>query len=301
MARMPGFDLNLLRAFVAIFETRSVTQAAQRLDVTQPSISHALAKLRGAYADRLFDRGPSGLVPTGTAEQLFERFSHALAAVDDTLAQRQAFDPRSSTRRFRLAMSDIGVLFFAPPLLRRFQEEAPKIATDITEVSDSVREDLQVGKLDLAIGNLPALTTNTRSATLFREHYVCLMSAAHPTIGSRMDLNAFASARHIMVTSKASGHHLMDQVLAQRSVTRNIVARVPQFTVLPQLLEQSDLIVMLPSRVADLYVAQGGLKSLELPVAIPEFDVRAHWHVRQESSAAHRWLVEEVVNTLSRL
>lgn len=298
---MSHLDLNLVRVFVAIHETRSVTQAAERLDVTQPTISYGLAKLRKVYADRLFTRGSDGLVPTTLADQLFQRYREALTTVEGTLELHTAFDPQRSTRRFRLAMSDIGVLYFVPPLLRKFQESAPRIEIDIVQMSDALGEDLSAGRLDMAIGNIPALASHMRSALLFREHYVCLMSASHPTIGQRMSLEEFSSARHVMVSSPRSGHFLIEEALAERGINRNIVARVPQFTVLPQLLSQSDLLVLLPSRVADLYVGQGGLKALALPVPLPDFQVQAHWHARHEYSAAHRWLVEEIVQTLGKL
>lgn len=298
---MSQLDLNLVRVFVAIYETRSVTQAAERLDLTQPTISYGLAKLRKVYADRLFSRSSNGLVPTSLAEQLFQRYRDALTSVESTLEQNTAFDPLRSTRRFRLAMSDIGVLYFVPPLLRKFQESAPHIEIDIVQIPDAPSEDLSVGRLDMAIGNIPALASPVHSVLLFREHYVCLMSANHPTIGERMSLEEFSSARHVMVSSPRSGHFLIEEALAERGIHRNIVARVPQFTVLPQLLSQSDLLVLLPSRVANLYVLQGGLKALPLPVPLPDFQVQAHWHARHEYSAAHRWLVDEIVQTLSKL
>lgn len=298
---MPRFDLNLMTAFVAIYEARSVTRAAERLALTQPTLSHALSRLRDTYSDHLFLRSRDGLIPTTLAEQLFERFSEALAGIDSTFEHGRRFDPAQSSRRFRLAMSDIGVLYFAPPLLRRFQETAPGIEIEILQTSDKVVEDLALGRLDVAVGNLPALATTTHSALLFRERYVCLMSADHPTIGNVMSLDEFVSGRHIMVSSPFSGHQLIDDALAERNVSRRIAARVPHFTVLPQLLAESDLLVILPSRVAGLYVRQGGLKALELPVAIPEFKVRVHWHLRHESSTAHRWLIDEIVATLGKL
>lgn len=298
---MSHLDLNLVRVFVAIYETHSVTQAAERLDVTQPTISYGLAKLRKVYADRLFMRSSDGLMPTSLAEQLFVRYREALTTVESTLEQNTAFDPLHSTRRFRLAMSDIGVLYFVPPLLRRFQESAPHIEIDIVQIPDALGEDLSVGRLDMAIGNIPALASPMHSVLLFREHYVCLMSANHPIIGERMSLEEFSSARHVMVASPRSGHFLIEEALAERGISRNIVARVPQFTVLPQLLSQSDLLVLLPSRVASLYVLQGGLKALPLPVPLPDFQVQAHWHARHEYSAAHRWLVDEIVRTLGKL
>lgn len=298
---MTRLDLNLVRVLVAIYESRSVTLAAERLDLTQPTVSHSLARLRDVYSDRLFERGASGLQPTALCEQLYGRMSESLAAIESTLDQAQPFDPARSSRRFRLAMSDIGALFFAPPLLRRFQRVGPCLQIDIIQVSDTAGEDLAAGKLDLAIGNLPALGATTRSQALFREHYVCLMSAEHPSIGQSMTLPEFTGARHIMVTSPWSGHALLDGILAQQGVARNVVARVPQFTVLPQLLMQSDLLVVLPSRVARLYAAQGGLKELPLPVESPSFEVRVHWHPRQEGVTSHRWIREEVVQTLSEL
>ena len=241
---MSHLDLNLVRVFVAIYETRSVTHAAERLDVTQSTVSYALAKLRKVYLDRLFSRGSDGLVPTGMAEQLFQRFREALTMVEGTLEQNASFDPLRSTRRFRLAMSDIGVLYFVPPLLRRFQEVAPRIEIEIAQISDTLGEELSTGRLDMAVGNIPSLGSPMHGALLFREHYVCLMSASHPSIGERMSLAAFSAARHVMVSSPRSGHFLIEDMLAERGINRNIVARVPQFTVLPQLLSQSDLLVL---------------------------------------------------------
>lgn len=295
-------DLNLVRVFVAIYETRSVTLAADRLDLTQPTVSHSLARLREAYGDRLFIRSGQGLVPTGRSEQLFEQLRESLSIIDASLDEQQAFDPALSSRRFRLAMSDIGALYFAPPLLRRFQLVAPRLQLEVVQHSETVLEDLARGRLDVAIGNLPGLAANSRSELLFRERYACLLSADHPTIiAAGMTLSEFAAARHIMVASPSSGHGLVDGILAQQGISRNVVARVPQFTVLPQLLAQSDLVVVLPSRVANLYAAQGGLRALPLPVAIPDFEVRMHWHPRQEGTPSSRWLRAELITTLSAL
>lgn len=292
-------DLNLVRAFVAIYETRSVTLAADRLELTQPTVSHALARLRQAYGDRLFVRSGQGLVATGRCDLLFEQLRESLAIIDASLHEQRAFDPAMATGRFRVMMSDIGALYFAPPLLRRFQQVAPRLQIEVVQPSDSVLEELAAGRLDAAVGNLPGLTSNTRSELLFRESYACLLSSDHPVIRTHeMTLSEFAAARHIMVTSPSSGHGLVDSTLAQQGIFRNVVARVPQFTVLPQLLAQSDLVVVLPSRVAALYAAQGGLKALPLPVAIPEFDVRMHWHARQDGVSSNRWLRDEVVATV---
>jgi DNA-binding transcriptional LysR family regulator len=294
-------DLNLVRVFVAIFETRSVTLAADRLGLTQPSVSHALAKLRLAYGDRLFTRGPSGLMTTPLCDQLARPLRDALSAVEATFDEARTFDPRQSTRRFRIAMSDIGALYFAPPLFRRFQECAQGVKVDIQQPSASLLDDLASGALDLAVGNLPELVASTRTVTLFQERYVCLLAEDHPWMGDAISIEDFARARHLLVTSPSSGHALVDGILASQGIVRNVVARVPQFSVLPYLVAHTDWLVVLPSRVARLFVRQGGLKSLDVPVPIPTFEVRAHWHARQQDSPAHRWLREELVDTLRGL
>ena len=295
------FDLNLVRAFIAIFETRSVTQAAERLGLTQPTVSHALSRLRELYDDRLFARGAQGLTPSALAERLHEQLSVALSTIEGTLEAQQDFDPGTSARRFRFATSDIGALFFIPPLLRRLQTVAPRLQAEFMQLSETVMNDLATGSLDFALGNLPHLHEHTREALLFTERYVCLLSSDYPLPNGGLRLEDFIQARHVMVTSPVSGHALIESALSQRGVRRNVVALVPQFSVLPTLVEGSDLFVALPERVAKLFAKERKLQVAEIPVELPGFEVRLHWHVRSEGSAAHRWLREEMIQTLSKL
>lgn len=295
------FDLNLVRAFVAIYETRSVTLAAERLGLTQPTVSHALARLRELYGDRLFARRAQGLVPSAIAERLFEQVNVALSTIEGTVEAQEQFEPASTTRRFRIAASDIGALFFVPPLLRRFQSVAPRLQAEFVELSETVMDGLATGALDLALGNLPDLHEHTREALLFQERYVCLLSEDHPVGPEGFTLPEFLQARHVMVTTPVSGHAHIDEALAQKGVRRNVVALVPQFSVLPSVVEGSDLVVILPERVARLFASQRQLKVAEIPVPLPGFEVRVHWHARAENSAPHQWLREEVIQTLRRL
>jgi len=295
-------DLNLVRVFVAIFETRSVTAAASRLSVAQPSVSYALARLRDAFADRLFARGPAGVLPTALAEQIYARFSQALTSIDSTLEDPQRFDPATSTRRFKVAMSDIGALFFLPLLLPALRAAAPGAELEVIQVDvDQVVGDLSSGKLDAAIGNLPGIRDATHSSKLFVEHYVCLLSQSHPKIGTRLSLDQFLQARHVLVSSPSSGHRLVEDALAERGVTRNVAVRIPHFTVLPQLLAGTDLLVTLPSRIAGVFCAHEALRVIKLPVQIPSFEVRVHWHPRYERLPAHRWFIERITGALQGL
>lgn len=293
-------DLNLVRVFVAIYETGSASLAAHRLELTQPSISHALSRLRDHYNDHLFARHSSGLSPTKLSDQLFPRLREALTAIESTINESQVFDPQTTERQVRIAMSDIGALYFVPPLLHRLRKLAPKLQVEITQPSSEIAEQLSSGTMDLAVGNLPELLTKTRAETLFSERYVCMLAKEHPVISNTLSVSEFSAARHILVTSPWSGHALVDRILASQGIVRKIVARVPHFTSLPQIVASSDLLAVLPSRVAKIFAAQGGVNIFEIPVAIPHFEVRVHWHTRQQSSPINLWLREQIA-TLAEL
>lgn len=299
---MNRLDLNLMRVLIAVHETRSVTAAAQRLALSQPAVSYGLAKLRRTYGDRLFNRSSSGLAATPLAERIYRRYREAMAAVDQTLDGVDRFDPLLATRGFRVAMSDIGALYFLPPLHARLQAVAPRTELEVVQVSTDVAvEDLAAGRLDAAVGNLPSIRAQTQSELLFVERYVCLMRRDHPDVGDVLTLDAFLRARHVMVSSPFSGHRLVDDALAERGVARDIAIRIPHFTMMPQLLSQSDLMVILPSRVAALFASQSPTRYLDLPVPVPQFEVRVHWHWHYARQASTQWLVGLLRDTLRPL
>ncbi|MCS5968756.1 LysR family transcriptional regulator [Klebsiella variicola subsp. variicola] len=124
---MAGFDLNLITTFVKLYETQSVTVAAERLCVTQPSVSYALAKLREQFDDALFVRNQQGMQPTRLATQLYEGFKEASRSINDAVSEARKFSPSTSKRRFRLALSDLGEIALLPRVLERLNQMAPSI------------------------------------------------------------------------------------------------------------------------------------------------------------------------------
>ncbi|BAL24201.1 LysR family transcriptional regulator [Azoarcus sp. KH32C] len=292
---MTHFDLNLARVFVAIYETGSATAAAERLDITQPSVSYSLAKLREALADPLFVRFQRSLKPTPRADTLYPRFRDVLASVDEAIDDTHRFDPALASRIFNLAMSDIGGMYFLPRLERELCTEAPRITLDVRQVPISeLADQLASLKIDVALGNLESLRRQTRSLTLFREHYVCLLSKQHAERIGMMTLDAFRRSRHVAVSSPSSGHRLAEDALADMGISRQIVIRTPYFTALPQLMAQSDLIVLLPSRAARIFVTQGDMVVQPAPMELPEFEVKMYWHQRHETNPSVAWLLERL-------
>lgn len=290
-----GLDLNLLRVFDAVLRDRSVTSAAKHLGLTQPAVSNALARLRARFEDALFVRTPTGMDATPFARELAEPVRQALALLDSALAHGPGFDPATSTRAFRFYMSDLGQIEFLPPLVERARRVAPgvrleAVALEVEDIGDA----LASGTLDLAVGFLPGLGPPVRRQPLFRDAYVCLMRADNPAIGKKLTRKKFLAASHALVSYRG-GHRVIEEALERAGLARRIALRVPHFTVVPMVLERTDLILILPARVARVYERRGRFKSLPPPVPIPPADVAAHWHERFERDPGNRWLRELIL------
>lgn len=289
-------DLNLLRAFDAILRDRSVTAAAGRVGLTQPAMSNALARLRAVFGDPLFVRSPRGMNPTPFAQSIAEPVRRALGLIEATLTQAGEFIPRRADRAFRVHMSDIGEMVFLPPLLERLQRDAPGVKLETRAVPESeLPEALATGEIDLAIGFLPALRLPVRNEYVFTDPYVCLMRADHPAAGARLTRKQFLEASHALVSSAGSGHRVIEEAMVAAGMHRKIALRVPHFTVVPMILERTDLVVTIPRRVARIFEAAGRLRSLPAPVAIPRAAVKVHWHDRYSGDPGNRWLRELMV------
>jgi DNA-binding transcriptional LysR family regulator len=289
-------DLNLLRAFDAVLQERSVTAAAARLRLTQPAVSNALARLRALFGDALFVRTPNGMDATPFARELGEPVRQALALLESALAHGPGFDAATSARAFRFYMSDLGQIEFLPPLIERLQGVAPgvrleAVALDVEDIAGA----LAAGALDLAIGFLPGLGPPVRRRALFRDPYLCMMRADHPTIKKTLSRKQFLEASHALVSYRG-GHRVIEEALDRAGLSRRIALRVPHFTVVPMVLERTDLILILPQRVARVYERQGKFKSLPPPVAIPPADVGVHWHERFDADPGNRWLREQLLD-----
>jgi DNA-binding transcriptional LysR family regulator len=287
-------DLNLLRVFDAVLQSRSVTGAAGRLGLTQPAVSNALGRLRQAFGDALFLRTPQGMEPTPYARELAEPVRRALTLLESALAHAPGFDPATSARSFRFYMSDLGQIEFLPPLLERVRRVAPGVRLEVPVLEpEHVADALASGSLDLAVGFLPALGPPLRRQALFRDPYLCLMRADHSI--SLLTRKRFVEASHVLVTYRG-GHRVVEEALERAGAAQRIVLRVPHFTVVPMVLERTDLILTLPARVARVFEQRGRLKAMPPPVPVPPAEVAVHWHERFDADAGNRWLREQLAS-----
>jgi DNA-binding transcriptional LysR family regulator len=288
---MMDLDLNLLRVFDAIATEGSVTRAGERIGLSQPAMSNALSRLRQLFDDPLFVRTPRGMRSTPFAQQLAQPVREALRLVQTALQQHAGFDPGSSGNTFRFYMSDIGEMVFLPGLLERIKCDAPGVKIEVVRIPiRDIHAALEAGELDLAIGFLPGLTTGMRQQALFREHYVCMLRGDHPGIGAKISAKQFRAASHVLVSYAGTGHQVIEETFVAQGLSARIAARVPHFLVVPMILARTDLIVTVPSRVAAVFAQLGNFKVLRLPLYMPNFDVRLHWHQRFHQDPANRWL-----------
>lgn len=290
-------DLNLIRVFVLLYETASVTTTAERLNVTQPSISYALARLRQQFDDRLFLRARHGMTPTMTARQLYPPLREALGQLEATLENMQAFDPASCSQRFRLALTDLGEMALLPAIHQHLQKQAPCAELEVMPLEiDRVEEWLLSNKVNAVICSRPITAENLEQRVILRDRYVCLGRA--DLLGPEpILLEDFLAIRHALVAS-ASGHSLAEDVMRRNGYARKVSLEVPHFSVLPRLLLASDLLAIVPMQIAKEFIHDSDLDYHELPFPVPAFNVTLYWHAGYGRSPAQRWFCDTIVDAI---
>jgi DNA-binding transcriptional LysR family regulator len=284
-------DLNLLRTFEAIYATGSVSRAAQRLGLSQPTVSHALRRLRMLHRDPLFVRTRHGVAPTVRADRLAAAVARALHILDGALRDGERYEPATSTRTFRLHMSDIGETVFLPRLMSALAREAPGVTLEVHQVDPpDIGAALEDGRLDLALGSLPDLAGGERTF-LLHERYVVAMRERHPLASLRFGRSALARLDYVLVRS----HPATAEALRQRGLASRIRLSIPHFLVLPRILAETDLAVVMPSRLYDAFAQMGAYAVWRPRAGLPAFDVSVHWNWRFTGDPGNRWLRERIV------
>lgn len=284
-------DLNLLVTFNQLLIERRVSKVADNLGVSQPAVSNSLAKLRRLFGDDLFLRTPKGMEPTPYAEQLAESVGYALAMIHSGINQRSSFDPANAQRAFTIGMTDIGEIYFLPALVERLKREAPRVTVStVRNTAVNLRDDLESGKVDLAMGLLPQLKAGFFQRRLFSQSYVCLMRRGHRLDRKRISLADYAAAEHLVVVSAGTGHGKVDELLQRSGVERNVRLTVPHYVSVGHILQGSDLVATVPERLADRLLEPFGLVKVAHPAKLPDVAINVFWHAKYHRSPANRWL-----------
>ena len=295
-------DLNLLIVFDAVARERSATRAAGRLNMTQPAISHALARLRGALHDELFVRSPDGMEPTPYAERLAGPVRTALEGLRTALDGAAEFDPATAERGFAVAVNNRAALVLSAPLAAAVAAEAPGVSLDLRPSGTlDLIERLDRGELDLALGGLAAPGERFADLRLFDDEFAALARRGHPAaVDGMLDLAALGAYPHLALSSTGEATDFVDTELARHGLARRIALRAPLLAAAAAL-AQSDMVAVLGTRTAQAFARVAPLEVLRLPFASPHVPTAMLWHRRLDDVPAHRWLrgvVRRIARTL---
>jgi DNA-binding transcriptional LysR family regulator len=295
---LQDLDLNLLVLFNQLLVERRVSKVAENLGLSQPAVSNSLARLRKLLGDELFLRTPGGMEPTPYAEQLAESVTYALGMIHSALNERSSFDPLSSARAFTVGMTDIGEIYFLPTLLKLLREKAPGVSfSTVRNTTANLKDELEAGKVDLAIGLLPQLKGGFFQRKLFRQRYVCLFREGHRLDKKRISLEEFVAAEHLVVISAGTGHGKVDELLKRSGIERDVRLTVPHFVSVGHILQATDLVATVPERLAQQLVEPFGLTFVAHPAKLPEVAINVFWHAKFHKAPANQWLRSLVFDT----
>ncbi|MGI5503918.1 LysR family transcriptional regulator [Lentzea sp. CA-135723] len=279
-------DLNLLRVFDALLQDGSVTAAAERLHLSVPATSRALARLRRAMGDPVLVRAGRGLVPTPFALRIAPRVRTLLDEASALIHAREP-DLAELRRTFTIRVAD-GVL---APLVNAVAAQAPGVVLRFVPEGDDSAEALRNGSVDLDIGAGDDTETDMRSVVLFTEQMVGIVRTGHP-LGTRPTLRQLCRHPHVSVSRRGRTRGPLDTALQAKGLQRHVTAVVPFFSAAAQLVASSDHVGLVPRRLAAQY--PGGLRWFPVDVGLPGVEVRMSWHARLDADPAQRWLRETV-------
>jgi len=284
-------DLNLLSVFQEVYRERQISSAAKRLGLSQSAVSNALARLRRAFGDELFVRTASGMQPTPLATQMAEPIGVAMAQVALALNQRSRFDPATSQRRFTLAMTDVGEIYFMPALIERCRVLAPLVEiSSVRAGSLNVKEEMEGGRVDLAVGPFEDISEALYQRQLFRQPYVTMFRKAHPLGRGKVDLARFVASEHMLVDAHESPYDRINGILVRAGIGPNVRFRVPHFTAVPYMVATSDLVVTVPQKLAERAALPFGLAWIAPPLDLPALQTNVFWHRRYNQDPGNQWL-----------
>lgn len=288
MTDIRKLDLNLLKAFVILLDECNVSRAAQRLSITQPAMSGILNRLRDSFHDPLFVRVQHGMQPTDRALQLGQIARQVLQDITSML-QLPVLEPENLAMTLRIGATDYVQKIVALPLILRLRRLAPDVQIALLPVQgQNIKTLFEQNKIDLALVSHFHVTPDMHQQKLYDEHYVCAMSREHPLANAPLTAERFSQLPFAMFSyngGEFSG--ATDLALQALGLNRKVMVSLNNIVLLPELLQGSDLVAVLPAHFAQT------LPNVHLqapPIDIAGFTMMMTWHERTQHDVAHQWL-----------
>ncbi|WP_245197913.1 LysR family transcriptional regulator [Jiella mangrovi] len=289
-----NLDLGLLVTLEALLAEGNVTRAARRLNLSQPALSARLARLRDALGDPLLIPAQRGMVLTQRAVELRQPLHEALEGVRRVVTEGMPFDPATMEATLVIAGTD----YQQYALLTRFsvalRTEAPmvRIAWRSLDVL-ALATQLERGEVDLALATPDHAPAAMRQRQLYREDYTVIARPGHPAVQGYLSLDVFCALEHVVVSPEGGGFSgPADAALEALGRRRTVALSTSGFLVVPEVVSRSDMIALVPRRIADGWSDR--LQVLDPPLTIPGFAIVSVWHDRTTNHPAQRWLRERL-------
>jgi LysR family transcriptional activator of mexEF-oprN operon len=301
-ANLSRLDLNLLVAFDALLTERSVTRAAARVGLGQSAMSHNLSRLRALFGDELLTRGAEGMRPTPRALALADPVRVTLAQIQAAVLQREAFDPSTAERVFRIGLTDSIEVAMAPGLMARLRASAPGVAVRFRSIDRlSILDELDTGRLDLGIGVFTQGQTHHKRRSLYADNFLCLFSPDQLKLSPPVSLEDYLRVPHVLTSLTDDARGAVDEALAKQKLKRMIAMTTPGFLAVPFVLRRAPVITTMPSRLARYFAEAFGLATSPAPIELPTFTISLLWHASFDQDPGHLWLRQTVSGLASEV
>lgn len=293
--RFKGLDLNLLLVLDVLLTERNVTQAAQRLNLSQPAASSALARLRQYFGDELLVQSGRAMLPTAHALTLQPIVREVLGDVERLISVSSGFDPATSDRTFRIVGSDYIFTTLMAPLIASLQAEAPSVRFETGPIGPTIIQALEHGEIDLLLTPRQFISPSHPAVLIFEEPHVVVGWDRNPIFDAPLTLDAFLEASQVAVLiGPTRNRPFAEEQMHALGLQRRIDVIAPTFAAVPWLLPGSMRIAVLHERLARSFAAVLPLAMAPLPFAMPLMEEMAQFHATRERDAGLRWLVQRM-------
>lgn len=292
--RLDQIDLNLFIVFEVIYREGNLTKASKVLNITQPAVSNALARLRKTFDDPLFERKGDSMKPSPFAQNLIGPVREALWVLNNGIMSKDLFDPETAQKAFRISMTDLSSALILPKLVPIIRARAPGVILKTQTVDrEAVIDQLASSNLELSVESPDLMDPRLCHAPLISDSFVCVVRKNHPILDKELTLDAYLGLDHIHTSSRPTGPGHIDLTLNSMGAKRTIKARMQNYLVAPNLVKDTDLALTIPRKLAEIY----DLTVLELPFKVPEMGLHLYWHKSKDQDPGNIWLRELILQT----
>jgi DNA-binding transcriptional LysR family regulator len=293
--RFKGIDLNLFVVFDALMETRSTARAGDRIGISQPAASSALARLRDYFGDELLVVQGRKMFPTPFAESLLPRVRECLRQAEEALTSSSGFFAETAEREFRIVASDYVVAAILAPLAISWAERAPGLRFQFILTDEHATEKLRRGQVDLQVTPTEYAIPGVPTEPLYDERYVLAGWRRHPIFEADFDLEQIFEYGHVAVAVGSERLATVgDRQIEQLGYRRRVEVTASAFTVLPWLLVGTQRLALMHRRLAALCAEHFDITYAEIPAALQPLKQLVQYHQTRASDPAIRWLIDEI-------